>query len=64
MHEGGEPRLGRPRPARAVGSALLLEGLEAGVSVVLDAEVLDTAQLSVEMTRGPGGSSSSHALHH
>ncbi len=42
---------GRPRPARPVGSALLLKGLEAGVCVVLDAEVVDTAHLYVAMTR-------------
>lgn len=49
--------LGRPLPKRAVGSTLLLKGLEAEVAVVLNAPDLDDAKhLYVAMTRG------SHAL--
>ncbi|ADZ69037.1 UvrD-helicase domain-containing protein [Polymorphum gilvum] len=44
--------VGRPLPRRAVGSTLLLKGLEADVSVVLDASVLDAKNLYVAMTRG------------
>jgi len=44
--------LGRPLPKRAVGSTLLLKGLEADVSVVLDARELDARNLYVAMTRG------------
>jgi len=44
--------LGRPLPARAVGSTLLLKGLEADVSVVLDVEGMNAAHLYVAMTRG------------
>jgi|SRR5271165_2922026 len=44
--------LGRPLPKRAVGSTLLLKGLEADVSVVLDASDLDARNLYVAMTRG------------
>jgi DNA helicase-2/ATP-dependent DNA helicase PcrA len=44
--------LGRPLPKRAVGSTLLLKGLEADVSVVLDAADLDARNLYVAMTRG------------
>ena len=45
--------LGRPLPARAVGSTLLLKGLEADVAVILDADGLDGAKnLYVAMTRG------------
>ena len=44
--------LGRSLPKRAVGSTLLLKGLEADVSVVLDAGVLDAPNLYVAMTRG------------
>jgi hypothetical protein len=48
--------LGRPLPKRAVGSTLLLKGLEAEVAVVLNAADLDAKNLYVAMTRG------SHAL--
>jgi AAA domain len=44
--------LGRPLPKRAVGSTLLLKGLEAEVAVVLDASNLDARNLYVAMTRG------------
>jgi DNA helicase-2/ATP-dependent DNA helicase PcrA len=44
--------LGRPLPKRAVGSTLLLKGLEADVAVVLNAEKLDAKNLYVAMTRG------------
>lgn len=44
--------LGRPLPQRAVGSTLLLKGLEADVSVILDAGDLDARNLYVAMTRG------------
>jgi AAA domain len=44
--------LGRPLPKRAVGSTLLLKGLEADVSVILDASDLDARNLYVAMTRG------------
>jgi DNA helicase IV len=35
-----------------VGSTLLLKGLEADVSVILDVESMDAAHLYVAMTRG------------
>lgn len=44
--------VGRPLPRRAVGSTLLLKGLEAEVAVVLNADVLDSRNLYVAMTRG------------
>jgi DNA helicase-2/ATP-dependent DNA helicase PcrA len=44
--------VGRPLPRRAVGSTLLLKGLEADVSVVLDASLLNAKNLYVAMTRG------------
>lgn len=44
--------LGRPLPTRAVGSTLLLKGLEAEVAVILDATVMNPAHLYVAMTRG------------
>lgn len=45
--------LGRPLPKRAVGSTLLLKGLEADVSVILDAaDHVDARNLYVAMTRG------------
>lgn len=44
--------LGRPLPKRAVGSTLLLKGLEADVAVVLNADMLDVRNLYVAMTRG------------
>jgi AAA domain len=43
--------LGRPLPKRAVGSTLLLKGLEADISVILDASDLDARNLYVAMTR-------------
>jgi DNA helicase-2/ATP-dependent DNA helicase PcrA len=39
-------------PKRAVGSTLLLKGLEAEVAVVLDAGSLEARNLYVAMTRG------------
>lgn len=44
--------LGRSLPRRAVGSTLLLKGLEAEVVVILNADVLDARNLYVAMTRG------------
>ena len=44
--------LGRTLPARAVGSTLLLKGLEAEVAVMLDVTDMDAAHLYVAMTRG------------
>ena len=44
--------LGRPLPKRAVGSTVLLKGLEADVSVILDAADLDARNLYVAMPRG------------
>ena len=44
--------LGRPLPRRAVGSTLLLKGLEADVSVILHASDLNIRNLYVAMTRG------------
>ena len=44
--------LGRPLPNRAVGSTLTLRGLEADVSVILEAAGLDARNLYVAMTRG------------
>jgi DNA helicase-2/ATP-dependent DNA helicase PcrA len=44
--------IGRPLPRRAVGSTLLLKGLEAEVAVVLNADALDRRNLYVAMTRG------------
>ena len=44
--------VGRPLPRRAVGSTLLLKGLEAEVAVILDADGLDARNLYVAMTRG------------
>ena len=44
--------LGRTLPARAVGSTLLLKGLEAEVAVMLDVTGMDAAHLYVAMTRG------------
>jgi UvrD-like helicase family protein len=43
---------GRPLPKRAVGSTLLLKGLEAEVAVVTDADKLDSRNLYVALTRG------------
>ena len=44
--------VGRPLPGRAVGSTLLLKGLEAEVAVILNASALDARNLYVAMTRG------------
>ena len=44
--------IGRRLPKRAVGSTLLLKGLEADVSVILHASDLDARNLYVAMTRG------------
>lgn len=44
--------VGRPLPRRAVGSTLLLKGLEAEVAVILDADALNARNLYVAMTRG------------
>jgi hypothetical protein len=44
--------IGRPLPKRAVGSTLLLKGLEADISVVLNADDLDAKNLYVAITRG------------
>lgn len=48
-----ESRLtGRPLPRRAVGSTLLLKGLEAEVAVILNADIMGAAHLYVALTRG------------
>jgi DNA helicase-2/ATP-dependent DNA helicase PcrA len=44
--------LGRSLPKRAIGSNLLLKGLEGEVAVILDADELDARHLYVSMTRG------------
>jgi hypothetical protein len=44
--------IGRPLPRRAVGSTLLLKGLEADVAVILNARKLNACNLFVAMTRG------------
>lgn len=44
--------VGRPLPRRAVGSTLLMKGLEAEVAVILNADGLDRRNLYVAMTRG------------
>lgn len=44
--------VGRPLPRRAVGSTLLLKGLEGDVAVILNAEALNSSNLYVAMTRG------------
>lgn len=44
--------LGRSVPKRAVGSTLLLKGLEADVAVVVDTDEMDARNLYVAMTRG------------
>lgn len=44
--------VGRPLPRRAIGSTLLLKGLEADVAVILNADQLDAHNLYVAMTRG------------
>lgn len=44
--------LGRPVSRRAVGSTLLLKGLEADVAVILHPEMMDASNLYVALTRG------------
>jgi hypothetical protein len=44
--------LGRALPRRAVGSTLLLKGLESEIAVILDADSLSARNLYVAMTRG------------
>jgi len=44
--------VGRQLPKRAIGSTLLLKGLEAEVAVILDADSLDAKNFYVAMTRG------------
>jgi len=44
--------LGRPVTRRAVGSTLLLKGLEADVAVILNPAVMDARHLYVALTRG------------
>jgi len=44
--------VGRPLPRRAVGSTLLLKGLEGDAAVILNSEALDAPNLYVAMTRG------------
>jgi len=44
--------IGRSLPSRAVGSTLLLKGLEADVAVILNAANLNARNLYVAMTRG------------
>lgn len=44
--------LGRPLPKRAVGSTLLLKGLEAEAAVLLNTESMSAQHLYVAMTRG------------
>ena len=44
--------VGRALPRRAVGSTLLLKGLEAAVVVILNADALDARNLYVALTRG------------
>lgn len=43
---------GRHLPKKAVGSTLLFKGLEADVSIILDAETMDHRDLYVALTRG------------
>lgn len=43
---------GRALPRRAVGSTLLLKGLESEVAVILNADVMNAAHLYVALTRG------------
>jgi hypothetical protein len=47
--------VGRPLPRRAVGSTLLLKGLEGDVAIILNAAALDAKNLYVAMTRGSRG---------
>lgn len=43
---------GRPLPKKAVGSTLLLKGLEAEVVVILNGDSMNAKNLYVAMTRG------------
>jgi DNA helicase-2/ATP-dependent DNA helicase PcrA len=43
---------GRNLPKKAVGSTLLFKGLEADVSIILEAETMDYRDLYVALTRG------------
>lgn len=45
-------QVGRSLPTRAVGSTLLVKGLESDIAVVLDADHLSARNLYVAMTRG------------
>ena len=47
--------VGRPLPRRAVGSTLLLKGLEGDLAVILNADDLNSHNLYVAMTRGSKG---------
>jgi DNA helicase-2/ATP-dependent DNA helicase PcrA len=47
--------VGRPLPRRAVGSTLLLKGLEGDIAVILNAAILNSRNLYVAMTRGSKG---------
>lgn len=47
--------VGRPLPRRAVGSTLLLKGLEGDLAVILNADGLDSRNLYVAITRGSKG---------
>src|SRR5271169_95450 len=47
--------VGRPLPRRAVGSTLLLKGLEGDLAVILNANAMDPRNLYVAMTRGSKG---------
>jgi DNA helicase-2/ATP-dependent DNA helicase PcrA len=44
--------IGRPLPRRAVGSTLLLKGLEAEVAIILNASGMNARNLYVAMSRG------------
>jgi DNA helicase-2/ATP-dependent DNA helicase PcrA len=44
--------LGRPISCRAVGSTLLLKGLEADIAIVLNPDQMDANHLYVALTRG------------
>ena len=48
----GQATVGRQLPKNAIGSTLLLKGLEADHVVVLNASDLDARNLYVAMTRG------------
>jgi DNA helicase IV len=53
IHMREQNRLvGRPLPRRAVGSTLLLKGLEGDLAVILNADGLDSHNLYVAITRG------------